>query len=190
MGDLGIRCKCGSLRGVAAGLSPDEGFRVVCYCDDCQAFAERLGAAADTLDAHGGTDIFQTSPAHLRITDGIERLACLRLTPKGPLRWYASCCNTPIGNTLQTAQIPFVGLIHSCLDANVARLDDVLGPVCLRVMAKFARGKVATLDAHDSFAVSHVLEVVWKMLRWRLRGDHKRSPFFDPVSGDPVVAPR
>ena len=32
--------------------------RVVCYCDDCQAFLHYL-KRADLLDAHGGTDIVQ-----------------------------------------------------------------------------------------------------------------------------------
>jgi hypothetical protein len=28
------------------------------------------------------------------------------------------------------------------------------------------------------------------MLGWRLRGDHKRSPFFDSSTGSPIAAPR
>src|SRR5262245_25612243 len=97
--DLAIRCDCGAVRGVARGVSGERGNRVVCYCDDCQSFAHVLERSEDTLDAHGGTEIFQMSPAQLEFTAGADRLACLRLTPKGLLRWYASCCRTPIGNT-------------------------------------------------------------------------------------------
>lgn len=38
-----------------------------------------------------------------------ENLACLRLTDKGLLRWYSTCCQTPIGNTSANWKISFVG---------------------------------------------------------------------------------
>jgi len=186
--NLAIRCRCGHLRGTVANVSPAAGIRVVCYCDDCQAFAERLGRN-DVLDAHGGTDIFQLSPAHVTISEGRDRLACLRLTARGPLRWYAACCNTPIGNTLATGRLPFLGLILGCIDAESRPLDDLLGPVRLRVMARFARGDLGGLEAHERFALSHVLAIIWRILRWRIAGDHRRSPFFDPASGAPVSPP-
>jgi len=65
------------------------------------------------LDAQGGTDVVQTRPANLTFTHGQDTLACMRLTPKGLLRWYAACCNTPIGNTVANYRMPFVGLVHS-----------------------------------------------------------------------------
>ncbi len=51
-----FRCRCGEVRGIVTDASPHTANRVVCYCDDCQAFAHRLGRA-DLLDAHGGSDI-------------------------------------------------------------------------------------------------------------------------------------
>ncbi|MFX6869136.1 DUF6151 family protein, partial [Acinetobacter baumannii] len=79
------------------------------YCDDCQAFAHRLGRA-DLLNAQGGSDIVQVAPAALTFVKGQNRIAGMRLTPKGLFRWHTTCCNTPVGNTLGPA-IPFVGLI-------------------------------------------------------------------------------
>ncbi len=35
----------------------------------------------------------------------------MRLTPMGLLRWYAGCCNTPIGNMV-SARVPFIGIVH------------------------------------------------------------------------------
>ena len=32
------------------------------------------------------------------------------------IRWYAGCCKTPIGNTLENHKISFVGLLHNCLE--------------------------------------------------------------------------
>jgi hypothetical protein len=185
--DVVISCKCGKLGGIARDISARTGNRVVCYCDDCQAFAHALGAADFTLDAQGGTDIFQMSPARLELTRGRDHLACLRLTPNGALRWYADCCNTPIGNTMPTGQLPFVGLIHTCIDTEGRTLDELLGPVRACVMTRFARGvPVASGVAHNGFSLAMLVATLWKMLCWRLRGDHRDSPFFDRKSGKPV----
>jgi hypothetical protein len=184
--DLPIRCSCGALRGVARGVSGACGNRVVCYCDDCQSFAHFLDRAEDTLDAHGGTEIFQTSPARIEITAGADRLACMRLTPKGLLRWYAACCRTPIGNTLASRQVPFVGLVVACLDH--PSLDSALGPIRVRGHARFAVGTPA--GAHRSFPATAIARLLWNSLVARLRGDHRRSPFFDRETGAPVSAPR
>ena len=185
--DLSIRCQCGALGGAVHGVSGKSGYRIVCYCDDCQAFANYLRNDGRLLDANGGTGIFQMSPAHLRITHGLDRLACVRITPKGPLRWYTDCCRTPIGNTPPTRQAPFVGLILSCIDTGERALDKALGPVGLRVMGRHAKGDRAALDAHDGFLPSQFAGIVWKLLKWRVRGDHKRSPFFDANTGAPLA---
>jgi len=188
--DVSIRCRCGALCGSLRRESPNVGFRIVCYCDDCQAFARFLGNEGPILDTNGGTDIVQLSAARLHITAGADQLACVRVTPKGLYRWYTRCCRTPIGNTLPTHQAPFVGVIHACIDPGPQSLDDVLGPVSLRVMAKFAVGSLPTRDAHQTFPLSHVLRLVASMLGWRLRGDHKHSPFFDAATGAPVAVPQ
>jgi hypothetical protein len=57
--------------------------RAVCYCRDCQAFAHFLGRPEEILDSKGGSDVVQTTPARVTLTDGIEMLACMRLTEKG-----------------------------------------------------------------------------------------------------------
>jgi hypothetical protein len=188
--DLAIECRCGALRGVVQALSPRVGRRVVCYCDDCQAFARYLGTASDVLDAHGGTDIFQMSPARLGFSQGTEHLVCVRLTPKGGLRWFTDCCRTAIGNTPPTGQLPFVGLIHTCMNTEERALDEIIGPVRSRVMGRYARGDLADIEAHDGFPLSHIAAIFAKILVWRLRGDHKRSPFFDAGTGAPIARPQ
>lgn len=172
-------------------VSGDQGNRIVCYCDDCQSFAHFLDGADQILDAHGGTDIFQMSPAGFEITQGGDHLACMRLRPGGLLRWYADCCRTPIGNTLGTRQVPFVGLIHSCTDhtSHGRTRDEALGPVRARVHARFATGDRAALDAHDRAPASMLLRFAWIVLKARLRGDHRRSAFFDDRTGDPTATP-
>src|SRR5215204_4669214 len=97
-----LRCRCGEVHGSVTNAAPGAVNRVVCYCDDCQAFLHHLGCA-ELLDASGGTDIVQVAPAALAFDRGAERIAGLRLTPKGLYRWYADCCKTPLGNTLTPA---------------------------------------------------------------------------------------
>ena len=91
--DLPLRCRCGRVRGVASDVSPSGGFRFVCYCKDCQAFARFL-ERPDVLDPAGGTDIFQMPPARVRLSAGMDAVRCLRLSDKGVLRWYTDCCRT------------------------------------------------------------------------------------------------
>ena len=121
------------MRGVASEVSPSAGFRVFCYCKDCQAFARFL-ARADVLDAAGGTDIFQMPPGRVKLTAGADALRCLRLSHKGVFRWYADCCRTPIANSAGQG-FPVMGMIHSFMDrdffdrvANGRSRGEVLGP--------------------------------------------------------------
>jgi hypothetical protein len=94
-----LQCRCGTLKGHVSRSHVAN--RCVCYCRDCQAFAHFLGRADEILDASGGTDVIQTRAANVVFTEGKEALACMRLTPNGLLRWYSTCCNTPIGNTVR-----------------------------------------------------------------------------------------
>ena len=108
-----LQCECGRFQGRVDLIAVVN--RGTCYCKDCQAFAYFLGRAERILDERGGSDIVQTSPQAVQFTRGAENLACVRLTPKGLMRWYARCCNTPIGNTLSNYRMSFVGLLHACL---------------------------------------------------------------------------
>jgi hypothetical protein len=176
--DLPLRCACGAWRGVLRGVAPGRGNRCICYCDDCQSFAHYLGRADEILDAHGGTDIFQTSPARLEITAGNERLACVRLRPRSNVvRWFASCCRTPIGNTPAEHRVPLVGVIRSCLDLGAVGLsaDAALGPVRGIAFPRFARGDRTQLPKRS--LVLHLLRMVGIILAARIRRDQLRSPF-------------
>lgn len=179
---LTIQCRCGALTGEALDVDPT--WYGVCYCADCQAFARAL-RSHDTLDEDGGTAILQMGPSHVRFTAGVEHLACLRLGPKGLMRWYAGCCDTPIGNTLAKPGLPFVGLIHDCwTDADGRRAKDV-GPASWRVNAASA--------LTDAPSDEHLVRSVWRafsmMAGERLSGRYRNTPFFD-AEGRPIVEPR
>lgn len=187
--DIPIGCSCGRLQGAARAVSASAGNRLVCYCDDCQSFAEFLGRSEEILDAYGGTDVFQMSTAQVEIRDGVEFLACVRLTPNGVLRWYADCCKTPVGNTLPTHHLPFVGLIHLCIAVGKESLDKMIGPVRAGVHGRYARGDRAEIKAHDKVSFLLLIRIIRKLIWWRMRRDHRRTPFFDE-NGAPTVAPR
>jgi hypothetical protein len=173
---------------VLRSVTPRSGNRCVCYCDDCQSFACFLEQPDSILDPHGGTDIFQTSPARLEIIAGKEHLACIQLWPKSnTVRWYASCCRTPIGNTPAEHRVPFVGVIHSCMDLGaLGTADEVLGPVRGRFFRRFARVNQAAVPKGRT--VLPILRLMRMLLAARVRRDQLRSPFFTP-EGELKAAP-
>jgi len=183
-----LRCRCGEVRGWVADAAQQTVNRVVCYCDDCQAFAHHLGRA-DLLDAHGGSDIVQVAPASLTFVQGQDRIAGLRLTPKGLFRWHTTCCQTPVGNTANPT-IPFVGIVVQALDNGAQRADDAFGKPIGAIFTKFAIGKPP--------ASRGSLSLIWRaarmLLGWRLRGRAWPNPFFRrdtrvPIFPVAVLAP-
>ena len=174
--DVTLQCRCGEVRGRLREASPKHVNRAVCYCADCQAFAHHLGRA-DLLDAHGGSDIVQVAPARLSFNQGDARIACLRLSPKGLLRHYASCCNTPLGNTV-TPAFPFVGILASAFATPEA--DEAFGKPWGAFNTKSAVGE-RPAEAGPLI----LLRAMKNIIGWRLRGQSWPHPFFDPATKKP-----
>jgi hypothetical protein len=180
-----LQCQCGTLKGFVshpAGVS-----RGVCYCNDCQAYAHFLGKADDILDEMGGTDVVAILPKYVTFTQGLETLACISLTENGMLRWYASCCNTPIGNTPRNFKVAHVGLVHTCLKGPLNTLESSFGPIRMRVNTKNAKGKPRSMPIST---ITSVLRFLSSLIRARLDGSYKLTPFFDPNLGTPVTSPK
>ena len=186
MAKVSLKCSCGAVQGTANDITPSSGNRVICYCDDCQAFAEYLSATDKILDENGGTDIFQTTPSQIKINKGIEKVRCIRLSPNGMFRWYTECCQTPIGNTI-SAGGPFVGIIHNFMDDYNSR-DENLGPVRGHIHVKFAKDSLPKRLRESGFPFRMIMRTISKMLVWKIRGLDKPSPFFD-LDGNPVSQP-
>jgi hypothetical protein len=170
-------CKCGA---VAATITPDSGTRAVCYCVDCQAFARHLGHP-DLLDDAGGSDLYQTTPDKIDVSKGREHLACLRLSDKGPLRWFTDCCKTPMANTAGTMNLPFASM-------TVPRFDDAdkAGPVIARLNRKSA---LRPVSEQSGSVLRLVGGFAYRVLATRLSGRHKTTPFF-ARDGKPVASPK
>lgn len=165
-------CECGLVEATV----PTDGMRIVCYCESCRGFVSRLGCA-DRLNAAGGNDLLQVAPDQVDIR-GAEHLRWMKMTESGPMRWYASCCNTPMANTLGTRKIPFASFqvhniepqkavpqitAHVNLKGALARVEEPLGSM-RAVMMSFASRVIAA----------------WITGRWR------QNPFF-AADGKPIA---
>lgn len=181
---LPIQCECGKFRAERQGFPQNTPGRLMCYCDDCQTYLHCL-KRGDLLDANGGTEVIPVYPADLRILAGEEHVQCLRLSPKGMFRFFAACCNTPIGNTAPGS--PWMGLLRCVHDGK--QLDEALGPIRARIMGAFAKGTpppgTPKKIAFSSFAV-----VVPYMLKGLVFGKGKPSPFFPTDGKTPLAPPR
>lgn len=191
--DVPLRCRCGKVFGVARDVSPTKGNRVVCYCRDCQAFARFLdrpdrevGHLGDVLDPLGGSDIYQTAAARVSITEGASHLRAMRLSPRGLIRWYTGCCKTPVANTV-SGRVPFAGLVQPFMDHAGPGRDEVLGPPAY----VHGKGAIGGQPAHAPATVTprFAFRAARRLLRWLVTGMATPSPFFDPKTKAPIVAP-
>lgn len=176
-----LSCSCRGVRALVTDVAPNTVNRVVCYCDDCQAFLHQLDRA-DLLDGHGGTDIVQFAPAALSFVEGKERIVGLRLTPKGIYRWYASCCKMPLGNTLSPA-IPFIGVVAQAFASETQKPDQLFGPPIGRIFGRHAVGRPP--EGSTGLNPWLMARAIRRVLGWRLRGKTWPHPFFDRASRQP-----
>jgi hypothetical protein len=177
---LSLRCECGRVQG---RVETDQVYvRATCYCKDCQAYARWLDRPG-VADAQGGTDMVAMNPAGVHITAGSEQIACMSLSGKGILRWYAACCRTPLGNTPRDGRVAYVGVVAMGLWP-AREMDAAFGPRGKTVInSGSARGKVKATPV--GFVVGG-LRILRGMLGARLRGQGPML-FFDgeglPIRG-------
>jgi hypothetical protein len=181
--DVELSCQCGKIHGIARGISPSVVNRVLCYCDDCQAFLHYL-ERADLFEPHSGTDVVQVAPQVVSFDKGNQSIVALRLTSKGMYRWYASCCKTPLGNTVSPS-FPFIGMpLEVFRDVNDARSqNELFGPVRGASFGKFATEGIPAGSTKVNFRV--VIRALRLVLGWKLSGKTWPHPFFDRTSKTP-----
>ena len=176
--DLKIKCECGAVQGTLRNTPM--GHRLVCMCLSCQDFAKFLGRAK-LLDAHGGTDLYQVTPAQLTISDGKEEIRSIRLSDSGSWRWYADCCKTPLGNTMASTKVPFLGLPTICLDTDLGALPIISAKI---------HGRCATtpcVGSHPAAPVKLLFHSLGRLIVNGLLGRSSPSPFV--CDGRPLVDP-
>jgi len=181
---LPLRCECGTV----TGFVEVKGLAVhgACYCRDCQAFARHLGRPERMLDAQGGTEVIGTLPHRVHFTSGQQRLACITLTPRGPLRWYAECCGMSVANGSRAPKTPFVTLHCRAIAAPRADVERAFGPSSFRFAVDAATAPVAKSRVGFLLAMPKIL---WNILQARLSGSWRSNPFFKPGTDEPIRAP-
>lgn len=182
--NIPLRCECGTVTGLVEnrGLS----LHGTCYCRDCQAFARYLGRPERMLDGQAGTEVIGTLPSRVRFTAGQDRLACITLTPRGPLRWYAECCRMAICNGSRSPKNPFVTLQCRALAVPREELDRAFGPANFTFATQAATAPVEKL--RRGF-VSGVPKILWNILYARVSGTWRINPLFRDGTDEPIRAP-
>jgi hypothetical protein len=181
-----LQCACGRLQGDLSHPARAMG-RGICYCRDCQAFAHFLGRSGDILNGLGGTEVIAIAPRYVSFRRGLEKLACMSLSGRGLLRWYASCCNTAVGNTTRNPALAYVGLVHTFLDDSSESMDQAFGPVRMSVNTRSAKGRPQSMPLRNAAAI---LKCAASMAGSRLSGSYRQTPFFKPGTDEPIVQPK
>jgi hypothetical protein len=184
-GEVGMKlaCRCGEVQGE---IDPRRAYaRATCYCRDCRAFARWLGGAG-LLDAAGGTDIVAMAPDGLRFTRGFDKVACLSLGPRGLLRWYASCCRTPLGNIPRDPKLYYLGVPVPAIAEPADAIDAAYGaPGRIAVNTGSATGEV---KGSGLARVTGTLRIVANLLAAKLRG--RRNTLLFDEDGLPLREPQ
>lgn len=174
---MNVECDCGSVHGTIESKHL-KGYRAICLCDDCQAYAHYI-QRPDVLDVNGGTDIIPVMPSHYTLQTGTDKLKCVRLTDKGMFRWYASCCNSPMGNSMNSQAIPYIGVPARVFAKkySVVQIEKEFGPVRERMQAQFAKGPLPPLS-QKTVSFSFMLRAMKLIAFAFFTGSGKPSPFF------------
>ncbi len=187
---VALECSCGTVKG-KLNVVPGSFFHVHCLCCDCQSFASHLNNKEKILDKHGGSELFQTYPAFLEISEGQDNIGCVQLRDKGLYRWHTTCCNMPLANTMNSSKIPFVGISVKLMKfANEQEKMEILGPVSMKAFGKYSIGEIPK-DAHPKFPISYMPKILGFMLKGMIRGKNNPSPFFngkEPVTKVDVLS--
>ena len=174
-------CRCGGVTGLLHDAAPAQVCHLVCYCRDCRAFArymDRMGA----LEPGGGSSLVQVLPARIEMSSGAQHIGCLRLSPKGLHRWYATCCGSPLANTVGSSRMPLAGMWRP-LFAD----PSIFGPVRVHGFVKSALSGQGA-PAKDKGLAFMLGGLIKRGLGAYMAGTARHSPFFD-AAGAPVSVP-
>lgn len=183
---LPFACWCGAVTGALLDVGPDQGDHVICHCTDCQDLTRHLGHAEHVLDVHGGSALYQSRCARLRLDTGRDQLACVHLTDKPTLRWYATCCGMPLFNTYANGKLPYITTQLAACDP--ATRDTLVGPPRGHL---FTDDGIGDTSALPRMSMGQLMRRFFpRMFRDLLSGDRRRCPLFDPKTLEPIATPR
>jgi hypothetical protein len=85
------------------------------------------------LDRDGGTEVMPVHPAKIQFSQGLEKLACVRLSDDGMIRWFTTCCKSAVANSMPIYRWPFVGFHSTLIIGGPAERERLSGPVSAHV---------------------------------------------------------
>lgn len=173
MADVAFSCQCGEVCGTLHDMTPRAGGQVQCHCDDCRRAIVWLGQPDPGPD---GVRYFQTVPERVSFTQGQDRLAAYLWKHKRLMRWYATCCNTPMFNTLDSPKWAFASIMVTTMDD-----PSPIGPVTAHAFVPKSNGKKGHTNVVGFFG-----GFVLRTLGQRLSGKWRNTPFFDD-NGQPIA---
>jgi hypothetical protein len=154
-------CQCGAVE-VSAWAEPI--VVSACYCDDCQAAAERLAASANSAlaaSADGGTEFMLFRRDRIACTRGADRLEAMRLTDATKTRrMIAGCCATPMYITFDDKR-PWVSAFRASFGADAP-------PVKMRICTRFRRSEEKAEDGLPSHPGYPPAMIVRLLAAWPL----------------------
>ncbi len=121
----------------------------------------------------------------MRIDTGRDQLACVHLTDKPTLRWYAKCCGMPLFNSYATGKIPYITTQLAACDPETRQA--IVGP---------SRGHLFTQDGIGDISALPKMSMATLMRRFFPRmikdivsGDRRRCALFDAETLQPIAKP-
>lgn len=173
MTTLDWTCACGKVE----ARIPQSGVSLVCYCNSCRGFLERL-ERTEWLDEAGGVSLFQTASERVEITRGHEQLSWSKMSKKGPMRWYARCCQSPMATTLGSPKLSFASFHAHGLEPK-----GQIGRVRFRAFPDYALKKPVKRRGN---VLAWLVPMLFGMVRARLTGQWRNTPFFGS-DGKPIA---
>ena len=183
---LPFRCACEQIAGSVRDTLPGRTTFVICHCSSCQAFARHFSAEKRILGDADGTELLQIPCASLRLDRGVDKLGCIHLTNKPTLRWYATCCDTPLFNSYKNARWPYITVLLANTEES-ARPPFVARPAGHLFLSNTDK---PTAHLRAAFVPQLVGGVVKRMVRDVLSGDRKRTALFARETFAPIATPR
>lgn len=175
MTDVPFSCPCGEIKGTLHHADASRGNHVRCYCSACRA-ALVYTTGVDPKDR--GVVLFQTTPDKISFSQGRENLAVFSFSPRGLLRWRASCCGVPLFTMLRTPRFALVGMMTDLLEDTSS-----IGPVAMEAFIPQPDG-----TTRHSNGIRLYGGTIWRALVARVSGRWKQTPFFD-IETDAPSAP-
>jgi hypothetical protein len=136
-----------------------------CYCDDCQAAAQRLAQSASSARASsidGGTEFMVFRRDRIACTRGADRLQAMRLTAASKTRrMIASCCSTPMYVAFDDKR-PWVSAFRAPFGADAP-------PVEMQICTRFRRAEEKVehgLPSHPGYPAAMVVRLLaaWPLM--------------------------